>query len=104
MPKCRHPQSACAQRARTAQAPRVLGDKDGELGPPEGPPRAPRRCWGLNRRGLGRVFSPGSMRTDVRCDTEPMACGAPTGGGQTGGVPAAGETQVTAAPALGHEA
>lgn len=104
MPKCRDAQSACAQRARTAQAPRVLGDKDGELGPLEGPPRAPGGCWGLNRRGLGRVFSPGLMRTDVRCDTEPMACGAPTGGGETGGVPAGGETQVTAAPALGHEA
>lgn len=58
----------------------------------------------INRRRLGRVFSPGSMRTDVRCDTEPMAWGAPTGGGQTRGVPAPGETQVTAAPALGHEA
>ncbi|KAB1253047.1 hypothetical protein Cadr_000002580 [Camelus dromedarius] len=46
----------------------LLGGQEGELGPLEGPTWAP-RCWSLNKRGLGRVFSLGLTRTHVQLDT-----------------------------------
>ena len=61
------------QSAGPAQLPRVWGDEEGDLRPPEASPRAPQTGWGLNRRGLGCTLNPGLTRTEYMwCGTEPM--------------------------------
>ena len=57
-----------AQTTGPGQPPGVLGDEEGDLGPPEAthpPTRATQTGWGLNRRGLGCTFNLGLTRTDV---------------------------------------
>lgn len=56
------------------QLPRVWGDEEGDLRPPEALPRAPQTGWGLPKQGRAiSALNPGLTRTEcVWCGTEPI--------------------------------